>query len=283
LIGLLASWFHLWTEGYPIQNTPLVNLMNGFAIMFAVLQASSGLTMMQQCAPAAPGQMGEVVPALLKVVNAFGVIAFGFACRSIYVTSSASPPPPAHLVAIESFIIINFLYSLLCSYSCTHGVLVWESENTVSGKQMSGAIFGGLQTVFAIVLMGLLAGLIQKLTSADGDAAKVNLNAAGNWMVMFGLLFSVFELFAGFTMLEHGSKKLAGLGPSDVSVSNKVACAIGALAMGFACRHINLFDRKESAGGENTPLVHAIESFIIINFFLTWAIDWLTAKGKIKW
>jgi hypothetical protein len=101
-------------------------------------------------------------------------------------------------------------------------------------------------------------------------------------MVWFGLLFAILEFFAGCTMLESGTKKLAGLNPSSVSVTNKVALAIGVLAFGFACRHINLHQRF-GGEGPRASLVHAIEAFIIINFFLTWFIDILCVKGKVEW
>jgi len=187
------------------------------------------------------------------------------------------------VIAIESFIIINFIYALFTAWATHHGHLNWDNENTVQGKQHKGHLFGVLQAIFAIVLFGLLAALIEDLTSANGDATKVGLNAAGPWMVMFGLLFAVFEVFAGFTILEHGSKKMPGLSPASVMVTNKVAWAIGALAFGFACRHINLGERKDMPSGDHTPLVHAIESFIIINFFLTAGVELLALWGRIEW
>jgi len=85
-------------------------------------------------------------------------------------------------------------------------------------------------------------------------------------------------------MLESGTKKLGGLNPSSVSVVNKVALALGALAFGFACRHINIHRRRgEGADAPREGLVHAIEAFIIINFFLTWLIDILCVRGRIEW
>jgi hypothetical protein len=253
--------------------------------MFAVLQAVSGVAMIQQCGYGAPGQMPETVHALLKVVIAFGVIAFGFACRSIYLTRSRDDRPEsgasAHLIAIQSFVIINFIVSLYLNYASSHGVLNWDNYNTTIGKRTKGMIFGVLQLIFSIVLFGLLAGLLQGLTANESESTQ-SINAAGKYMVWFGLLFAVLEFFAGCTMLESGTKKLSGLNPSSVSVTNKVTFAIGALAFGFACRHINLYQRFGREGARQ-PLVHAIESFIIINFFLTWFIDVLCVKGKIEW
>jgi hypothetical protein len=252
-----------------------------FAILFAVLQAMSGVAMLQQCGRHCPGQLGETVASLLKVVNAFGVIAFGFACGSIYISSQSSPLPSAHLIAIQSFVIINFLYCLVVAYGTAYNHVNWDSQNTTTGKRWSGTVPGIVQTIFAIVLFGLLAGLLQKLTASEKDAMD-SLNAAGEYMVWFGLLFSVLQFFAGVTMIEVGLKKFSGVNSSSVSATNKVALAIGALAFGFACRHINLSDRKGQTGGEQ-PLVHAIESFIIINVVLTWVIDILYGRGKIEW
>jgi uncharacterized membrane protein YidH (DUF202 family) len=252
-----------------------------FAIMFAVLQAISGLAMIQQCGFGAPGQMPETVHALLKVVIAFGIVAFGFACRSIYLTSHPYPGASAHLVSIQSFVIINFIVSLYLNYASSHGLLNWDNYNTTVGKRFPGFIFGVLQLIFSIVLFGLLAGLLQGLTANERESTE-SINAAGKYMIWFGLLFSVLEFFAGCTMLESGTKKLDRLNSSSVSVTNKVALAIGVLAFGFACRHINLYLRIEREGARQ-PLVHAIESFIIINFFLTYAIDILCVRGKIEW
>jgi len=282
LIGLLAGYFQLWTEGEPVLDTSIVNLTAGFGILFAVLQCVSGASMIQQCGTLCPGQVGETVSGLLKVVNSFGVIAFGFACRCIYVTAPASPGPSAHLIAAESFIIVNFFVSLACSYATAMDKLNWDSDNSIRGKRHGGLVYGLLQTIFAIVLFGLLAGLIEMLTEANDDMSSVSLNAAGPWMVLFGILFAVLEVFAGFTMLQAATKKMPGLNASTVDVTNKVAMAVGALAFGFACRHINLFIRK-GASGNQSPLVHAIESFIIINFFLTWIIEIRTVKGRIEW
>jgi len=257
-----------------------------------VLEAISGVAMIQQCGFGAPGQMPETVHALLKVVIAFGLIAFGFACRSIYLTEhsylgasyGASYPfssAPAHLIAIQSFVIINFIVCVFLTYASSHGVLNWDNFNTTIGKRCPGFIFGVLQLIFSIVLFGMLAGFIQGFTANEQEFTD-SVNVAGKYMIWFGLLFAVLEFFAGCTMLESGIKKLDGLNPSSVSVTNKVALAIGALAFGFACRHINLFERSGREGGQQ-PLVHAIESFIIINFFLTWLIDILCVRGRIEW
>jgi len=282
LIGLLASFFQGITERrvYLLAST---SLLINFAIMFAVLQAISGVTMIQQCGHGAPGQMAETVHALLKVVIAFGVIAFGFSCRSIYVSSHLTPyGAGAHLIAIESFVIINFIFCLYLSYASAHGSLLWDNFNTTEGKRTKGLIFGVLHLIFSIVLFGLLAGLLQGLTA--GDSASVqSLNAAGTYMVWYGLLFAVLEFFTGCTMIESFTKRLHGMNPSAVSVTSKVTLAIGALAFGFACRHINLGQRYGPQHAPRTPLVHAIESFIIINFFLTWLIDVLSVKGRIEW
>jgi len=282
LIGLLAGYFQMWTEGDPVLNTPEVNITAGFGILFAVLQCVSGIAMVRQCGTRCPGQTGESIAGLLKVVNAFGVIAFGFACRSIYVTSSASPGPSAHFIAAESFIIICFIFSLICAWVTAQNVLNWDNDNDVKIKRRKGVPFGVLQTIFAIVLFGLLAALVEDLTAKDGNVSAVDLNAAGTWMVMFGLLFSVLEVFNGLTMLESVGKKLPGLNACTVDITTKVTLAVGALAFGFACRHINLTMRKGPTGS-STPLVHSIESFIIINFVLTWIIDNLTAYGVVEW
>jgi len=266
LIGLLAAYFQHYTERYMNISTA-TEIFLIFAIMFAVLQAISGIAMIQQCGYGAPGQMPETVHALLKVVIAFGIVAFGFACRSIYISRRISFGPffDPLLVAIQSFVIINFIVSLYLSFASSSGVLNWDNYNTTIGDRAKGFIFGILQLIFSIVLFGLLAGLLQGLTANDREYTE-SINVAGKYMVWFGMLFAVLEFFAGCTMLESGTKKLSGLNPSSVSVINKVTLAIGALAFGFTCRHINLHERFEPDGPKE-PLVHAIEAFIILNFF----------------
>jgi len=247
-----------------------------------VLQAVSGIAMIQQCGYGAPGQMPETIHALLKVVIAFGIIAFGFACRSIYVTTHSAYLASPHLIAIEAFVIINFIATLYLAHASSAGRLNWDNYNTTIGDRAPGFVFGVLQVIMSIVLFGLLAGLLEGLTANESDSTS-SINIAGKYMVWFGLLFAVIEFFAGCTMLESGVKKLGGLNPSSVSVTNKVALALGALAFGFTCRHINLHERSGRDGLPREPLVHAIEAFIILNFILTWAIDWLCVRGKIEW
>jgi len=284
LIGLLSGYFHLWTQGYPVELSPLTDLMTGFAILFAVLQAITGLVMMQMLGMGAPGQAGETVLGLLKVTNSFGVLAFGFACRDIYVTSQATPAASPHLIAIQAFVIINFFYSLLLSLKTAHGIFVWEQMAAPGTPKKAGPAVGGVQLVFSIVLFGLIAGLLENITGEGGNTSANGLNRAGSWMVLFGLLFSVLEFFGGLTMLTLSKATL--LDGSVANVVNKVTLAFGALAMGFACRHINLGIRDgppSGAGADKTALVHAIESFIIINFFLTWIFDYLHNKGKTEY
>ena len=190
----------------------------------------------------------------------------------------ASPP---HMIAIQSFVIINFFVCVFLSYLTSSGCLCWAHEHPVEGKRMSGVAPGAAHLVFSIVLFGLLAGFFEKLTGDDVASAQASMNSAGIFMIVFGLLFAVLEFFAGLTMFERGLKKMAQLDAATVSTTSKVALAIGALAFGFACRHINL--GLDAAQGSETPLIHAIESFIIINFFLTWLVDVLAVKGKIEW
>jgi len=85
-------------------------------------------------------------------------------------------------------------------------------------------------------------------------------------------------------MMESSTKKLSGVNPSSVSIVNKVTLAAGWLAFGFACRHINIWERYYGPyEGPRVALVHVIEAFIIINFFLSLAIDILCVKGRIEW
>jgi hypothetical protein len=262
--------------------------MVAFGVLFAVLQAMAGLTMYQQCTRLAVGQNVETVLATLKVALAFGILAFGFACRHIYlgVPTEASRDATALVIAIESFIIINFILTLFCHYEARKHA--WEAlpENREAiEKKQKPTAFGIVQTVLAIILFGLLAAEAQALTAdSESNPRRVGLNAAGVWMLGFGLIFAVFEAIAGFTMIEQMTKKLHGSSPNAVLVTNKVAVAVGFLAMGFACRHIHLFLKfgaPSESPEESVRLVHAIEAFLIINAFVSWFIQ--MGASKVEW
>jgi len=258
------------------------------------LQMMSGLTMYQHCVRQNPAMTEETVAAVLRVTLAFGVLAFGFACWHIYLSTHhtedmtgavASIEGKSLLVAIESWVIINFFITFFSHIHVRHHAADWAGEaqqQTEDKMGFSGAPFAILNTVFGIILIGLLAAETQDLTAAPNmDTNAVGLNAAGTYMLGFGLIFAVFQTGAGFTMLEAVTGLFKGTGANLVFATNKVALAIGVLAMGFACRHINLFIRDGAppgASANNVALVHAIESFLIINFFIAWAIQALSTK-----
>jgi uncharacterized membrane protein YidH (DUF202 family) len=287
LIGLIAAFFQFYTgrmRWYAAAMTTETEIFLVFAIFFAVLQAMSGWAMVQQSGHGAPGQLPETIHGLLKVVVAAGLIAFGFAIRNIFLHNHASATDSsAHLSAIEAFVIISFIVTCYLTYSSDQGMLNWQNMNTSIGKRVSGFIFGILQLIFSIILFSLLAALLQGLTANDSNSTT-SINSAGKYMVWFGLLFSVLEFFAGCTMMESSTKKMTGVNPSSVSIVNKVTLAAAWLAFGFACRHINIWEQYYGPyEGPRVSLVHAIEAFIIINFFLTLAIDILCVKGRIEW
>jgi len=257
-----------------------------FGVMFAVLLAMSGFTMYQQVMRKAPYQNEETVSALLRVTLAFGVLAFGFSCRSIYIglPDGVQHDQRALYTAIQAWVIIDFFLALFVHWDVRFHD--WSSGVLVAGNLNSG-VFSLLQLVFGIVLIGLLAAEMQNYTGqgTNPDPAKVGLNGAGMYMVGFGLIFAVFETAAGFAMLERAFASIKALGSANaVFVTNKVALAIGVLAMGFACRHINLFIRDGAPAGADSSsvqLVHTIESFIIINWFLTWALQ--ACSARVDW
>jgi len=260
-----------------------------FGVMFAVLQAMTGFTMYQQMMKMAPVQNEETVSALLRITLAFGVIAFGFACRNIYVglpldtTHFAS----ALMIAIEAWVIINFLITLFVHWDVqTTPTYVWVCEQHVcNGRPI---VYGVLQLIFGLILIGLLAAEMHHYTDLSPPSlGSVGLNGvAGFYMLLFGLIFAVFETVAGLAMIERAFEFVRLRSPSAnaVFVTNKVALAIGVLAMGFACRHITLWleDRRpQGADSSSVALVHAIEAFLIINFFLTWALQ--ATSGLVDW
>jgi hypothetical protein len=291
LVGLFAGHFQFLTGGYVTETEAGVNGLTGsfldvFGVMFAVLMVVTGFTMYQQMMLLAPAQNEETVAALLRITLAFGVIAFGFACRNIYV---GLPPDTtmfsrALMHAIEAWVIINFFITLFVHWDVqTTPTYVWIAEQVVcTGKPI---VHGLLQMCFALVLIGLLAAEMQHFTSEQvPNLASIGLSGVcGFYMMLFGLIFSVFEAAAGFAMLERQFEfvRLRSPTASAVFVTNKVALAIGVLAMGFACRHIDLFLEDSGPKNGSTPLVHAIESFLIINFFLTYALQ--ATSGQVDW
>jgi hypothetical protein len=259
-------------------------------MLFAVLQLMSGFTMYQQCMRQAPLQNYETVSSLLKITLAFGLLAFGFACRHIYLGAPVGFMRDvfALVIAVESFVIINFFITLWCHLTACH--FDWCSLPDERTYTKSPLLFAIVQTVLAIILIGLIAGALQRFTERGGDMNAVGFNAAGLWMAGFGIIFAVFEAIAGISMLEVAIKKLRGATVTTVIVTNKVAEAIGFLAMGFACRHIYLGMRDGVYGNDDAPsrpddddvsLVHAIEAFLIINCFVTWAIQ--SCSSKLAW
>jgi hypothetical protein len=286
LVGLFAGHFQFLTGGWTTETEAGVNGFTGtmldiFGVMFAVLQVVTGWTMYQQMMRMAPVQNEETVSALLRITLAFGVIAFGFACRSIFVGLPADVThfSRALMIAIQAFVIINFIVTLFVHLDVvTTPTYIWICEQEVcNGKPI---VYGCLQLCFAIVLIGLLAAEMQNFTSQQHpDLGSVGLNGvAGFYMMLFGLIFAVLEAAAGFAMIERAFEFVRLRRPSAnaVYVTNKVALAIGVLAMGFACRHIDLFLEDHRLGNPSATsiaIVHSIESFLIINFFLTWALQ----------
>jgi len=235
----------------------------------------------------APVQNEQTVSALLRITLAFGVIALGFACRNIYLglPADSSHFARALMIAIEAWVIINFFITLFVHLDVHTTAYIWVCEQPVcNGKPI---VHGILQLVFGLVLIGLLAAEMHQYTGeANPNLGSVGLyGVAGFYMMLFGLIFAVFEAAAGLAMIERAFEFVRLRNPSAnaVFVTNKVALAIGVLSMGFACRHIDLWLEDDRANGSasSIALVHAIESFLIINFFLTLALQ--MTSGLVDW
>jgi hypothetical protein len=284
LVGLFAAHFQYVTGGWSTQTQAGVSGFTGtcleiFGVMFAVLQLITGYTMYQQMMRMAPAQNEETVSSLLKITLAFGVIAFGFACRGIFLglPSDVNHFSRALMLAIEAWIIINFFITLFVHWDVqTTPTYIWICEQDVCSCKP--ILYGFLQLLFGLILIGLLAAEMHRYTNQAQDhtlGAVGLIGVAGFYMLLFGLIFAVLEACAGLAMIERSFEFVRLHTPSAnaVFVTNKVALAIGVLAMGFACRHIDLFLRGRAPGNDSDDLVHAIEAFIIINFFLTWALQ----------
>jgi len=292
LIGLFSGHYQKLTSGQYTEaqlglNGVTGEFMDMFGVLFAVLQMMTAITLYQQCAKENLSQSEETLSAVLRIALAFGLLAFGFACRHIYLgmDTAAGVHAAATIVAIESWIIINFFVTLFIHLDVRHHDWSVPERAKSEGSTALGLVCGAIQASLAIILIGLLAAELQVYTgSSDPDAGHIGLNDAGLYMIGFGLIFAVFEAAAGFTMLERKISAFSGTTANAVFVTNKVALAIGWLAMGFACRHINLTLRDATPSGADSSsvaLVHAIESFLIINFFVTWGIQF--RSDKIDW
>lgn len=287
LLGLLAAVFQAQTGG--VSNTALGlngvgTLFMTFAVLFAVLQTMSGVTMLQQCSKFYQCPSAESVTGVLTITLAFGVIAFGIDCRHIYlgIPSSAEHNNTALIVALQSFIIINFILLVSASFATGWGFIHWDSE---APAMMVKGLFalGLIQLLLAIVLFALLGAEVQMYTHQQMEfpkdvnfAISVGLNPAGENMLGFGLVFAVLEGVAGLTMLAQASKKLPGQTLSSASVLNKITFAASCLALGFACRHIQLFRSDSLEPGYFVALVHSIEAMIIVNWAFTLFIEIIT-------
>jgi len=63
----------------------------------------------------------------------------------------------------------------------------------------------------------------------------------------------------------------------------KVTAAVGFIAMGFACRHISLGARTDTST-THYRITHAIEAFIIINWFIVMLVLILSlVSQKVHW
>jgi len=288
LVGLFCGHYQRLTSG---SETPAQLGLNGeagvfldtFGVLFAVLGLVAGFTMFQQSSRGRANQTEEAIAAVLKVTLAFGVLAFAFSCWHIHLglPPQVDPRGKPLMIAIESVIIIDFFLTFFCYINVRNSPNDWacaviDAENVEN--KLPSAPLGILETVFAIILVGLLAGEMQRLTenTSTMNLSSVGLNNAGLYMMGFGLIFAVFQAAAGFTKLEQMSGVFKGASANLVFVTSKVAVAIGVLAFGFACRHINL-DLKngtpQGATSSDMALVHAIESFLIINFLLAAAVE----------
>jgi len=185
LIALLAAFFQFYTgrmTWYASAISMETEIFIVFAVLFAVLQAMSGWAMIQQSGHGAPGQLPETIHGLLKVVVAAGVIAFGFAIRSIYLHNHAgTTDASSHLKAIEAFVIISFIVTCYLTYTSDQGMLNWQNMNTSIGKRVSGFIFGILQLIFSIILFALLGALLQGLTENDLTQRQASTPRESTW------------------------------------------------------------------------------------------------------
>jgi hypothetical protein len=103
-------------------------------------------------------------------------------------------------------------------------------------------------------------------TTREQRHDNVGFNGAGAGMFFFGLLFAVLQAVTALTMWIHLAYYLPYLRHSSVMGPLKVTAAVGFIALGFACRHINLGAREDTSERHHR-ITHTIEAFIIINWF----------------
>lgn len=290
LLGTFGALFQLETDGVPedrIGLSPSIGtLFITFGILFAVLQAMTGITMMQQCSKYYQCPSGESVTGMLTISLAIGIVSFGVACRHIYlgVPATANRDHVALVIAAESFVVINFAISLLAAACTGLGTIAWKSEAPAASVR-GLSVLGIFQVGLAVILFGLIGATGQVYTQQEpaemqkpDDAGFVY---AGENLLGFGLIFAVLEGIAGLTMMGQATNKLQGQSLSSTNVVNKVTFAAACLAMGFACRHIYLFREGPHPSGYFVALLHSIEAFVIINWGFTFAVEISTLVREI--
>jgi hypothetical protein len=158
------------------------------------------------------------------------------------------------------------------------GVMGTSSESPIR-RQAEGGVVDGAQAAENTPVDGAQQEAPRNRNWRD----NVGFNGAGTGMFIFGLLFAVLQAVTALTMWIHLAYYFPYLKHSSVMTPLKVTAAVGFIAMGFACRHISLGARGDTSQTHHR-IVHAIEAFIIINwFFVMLALIISLVSQKAHW
>lgn len=216
-----------------------------FGLLFGVVQTMSGCTLVEESFGFSVSHSGATAGTLQKLGTGLGVLALGFAGQSIH--ENGHQNNDVH-TAIYAIIIINSAYN----FWLLHGQMTRYPAKD-GGKSDPLAI---VQFSFGILLVGLIAGYL-------AEHYAIN-NLISNTMV-YGLLFGVIQFFSGWFWLDYSRHGRWDL--STVSTLVNLGTGVGFLALGFACKTIDINMIAQPDLGTT------IYSFIIINSVLSLAIS----------
>lgn len=220
-----------------------------YVILFAALQLLSGITWWQHLSGKAAFGIDTVL-VTFKIAAATGFIALGYVSRWIQTGDKRDATETAY----ASFVIINAIFTLFFAHYAPSGTKTAEVTEAHKGNAV-------ILFAFSLVLVGLQSGLINQWygQSEDNDEQE---NALQNNAHMFGLLFSVIELFTSFSLLEyaHGQWRASF---ESLTTLLTLSSGLGLLALGFSSADISV----QWTSISNLEVV--VHSFVIINVIVT--------------
>lgn len=228
-----------------------------YVLIFAVLEATAGLTMYYQSSGRS-NLSADAVIALNRVTSSTGFLALGFACKSIDFGKNPDLETAIYAFTIINAIITNFIDNKVATFAMAEAA---------PGQTKKSKIVAVFHIFSSIILFALIAGYLNKDINFENTASDFTIQTA----LLYGLFFAVLQLQSGFFQVSEafGSTRV-----SSALAVNVVVTLVGLLAVGFVCQAI-----KEHPGEEIVPLLRAVYAFIFINTFVTFIITRKVTKA----